>query len=299
MADSNKTTMELLNIAPGRKMQVKTVPKPVKVNPYIEPPFLGTGDAKQPDFGQPQRANAPERTQNTQEDLDFAPSFYPRRGTPERQSLRKEAPSRDVSFVQASPPHENFDDRYGGDEEEPGPEEEPQSYAIFHDDMSKIKKFKDDYNGAYEKDKELDRKLTVQKTKLDLLVEHHNELVDKKKDFKDALMEVMKENARLEQRNEELEEDIKELEDAIEKGIKMVNDDDEDDDMNLNLFMLGGQNKSIHAKGLNNLHEMKIERERRKLKRALINALNYMEGKESRLTGIKEHRTPWQRFVDK
>lgn len=103
-------------------------------------------------------------------------------------------------------------------------------------------------------------------------------------------MELMKENARYEQVNEELEAEIKELEDAIEKGIKRVDNDDEDNYKDLNLFMVGDPTK---------LHEMKIERERRKLKRALINALDYMEGKESRLTGIKEHRTGWQKILDK
>ena len=111
-----------------------------------------------------------------------------------------------------------------------------------------------------------------------------------KEEFKAALMELMKENARYEQVNEELEAEIKELEDAIEKGIKRVDNDDEDNYKDLNLFMVGDPTK---------LHEMKIERERRKLKRALINALDYMEGKESRLTGIKEHRTGWQKILDK
>ena len=115
-------------------------------------------------------------------------------------------------------------------------------------------------------------------------------LLINKEEFKNALMEIMKENARLESRNEELEADIKELEDAIEKGIKLVNKEDDEDDKNLNLFMVGDPTK---------LHEMKIERERRKLKRALINALDYMEGKESRLTGIKEHRSGWQKIWDR
>ena len=113
------------------------------------------------------------------------------------------------------------------EEEDNDEEEEPQEYAIFKDDMSKIKKFKDDYNGTYEKDKELDRKITVQTVKLEQLVEHSNQLIDKKEEFKQALLEIMKENARLDHRNNELEEDIKELENAIEKGIKLVIDDDE------------------------------------------------------------------------
>lgn len=287
MSDHDGSGAAFINIAPGRTMKVKTVKKPDKTNPYIEPPINNNfvNSPRNDGFvrAEPQRQSfqpaqrnqvapvatgfvgaSPQRYQD-----DTAPNLSQRRGTPERQSLLNDDVSRDNSFIKNSPnPY--------------GEEEEPENYAIFQDDMSKIKQFKEDYNSAYEKDKDVDRKLTVQKVKLDLLVEHSNELVDKKEEFKQALMEIMKENARLEQRNEELEEDIKELEDAIEKGIKLVNDDEEDEE-NLNLFMVGDPTK---------LHEMKIERERRKLKRALINALDYMEGKESRLTGIKEHKTP-------
>jgi len=267
------------------------VPKPNKVNPYIEPPatnnFLGEqpakGDTKSMPFigmgRAPVASNrndyAPQlvRTEEKPEYVDTRPLAT----NPERESLLKDDKQADNSLYR--PEQElQFDED----------EEEPDSYAVFQDDMTKIKKFKEDYNTAYEKDKEIDRKLTVQQVKLEQLVEHSNELIDKKEEFKQALLEIMKENARLEHKNKELEEDIKELEDAIEKGIKLVNQDDEEDEKNLNLFMVGDPTK---------LHEMKIERERRKLKRALINALDYMEGKDSKLTGIKEHKTPWQKLV--
>jgi hypothetical protein len=295
MSDQDGNGNAFINIAPGRKMQVKTVAKPLKTNPYVEPPsnnnFMSPSNNQQSARPDPfQRAEPSQRNQDAPKDTglvglsqpqyqnDTAPDLSQRRGTPERQSLLDDNKYTDNSFVKNSPYPEPY-----------GDEDEPESYAIFEDDMSKIKKFKEDYNTAYEKDKDIDRKLTVQQIKQDQLVEHSNELVDKKEEFKQALMEIMKENARLEQRNEEMEEDIKELEDAIEKGIKLVNDDEEDED-NLNLFMVGDPTK---------LHEMKIERERRKLKRALINALDYMEGKESRLTGIKEHKSACRKFSDK
>lgn len=293
MADANNTGSALLNIAPGRQMRFKTVAKPEKTNPYVEPPvfknnFINTPRADPPPSNKvmpmvgnepPARASMPQPTTlNTQEDNDYA-DLTKRGATPERQSLLRNPPSQDVSFAGAQE-----------DEQDNPYEEEPESYAVFNEDMSKIKKFKEDYNDTFEKDKELDRKITVQQVKLDQLVDHSNELVDKKEEFKQALTEIMKENARLEHRNDELLEDIKELEDAIEKGIKLVNDDEEEDEKNLNLFMVGDPTK---------LHEMKIDRERRKLKRALINALDYMEGKESKLTGIKEHRNFWQKVWDK
>jgi hypothetical protein len=300
MADQDSSGIELLNIAPGKKMKFKTIAKPDKTNPYIEPsvfkdnymdrPFQREPPGRRdenyrretndiaviPVPGAPRQGAPEDRPLYTNYDEDAGQYNTQRKGTPERQSLLKETPSANNSFVKGSPDKENiFDD-----------EEEPDNYAIFHDDMEKIKRFKEDYNNAFEKDKEIDRKITVQQVKLDQLVEHSNQLVDKKEEFKQTLMELMKENARLEHRNDELLEDIKELEEAIEKGIKLVNEDDDEDEKNLNLFMVGDPTK---------LHEMKIERERRKLKRALINALDYMEGKESRLTGIKEHQTQWQK----
>jgi len=303
MSESDGNGAAFINIAPGRKMKVKTVEKPAKTNPYIEPPFFNNNFVApsverrkerpsrvapvQQEYERDRRVQAsnnsgflgstPYKSQNR----DFAPENFKGRTTPERQSLLKDPQSREESFRRENPNIYRAENEF---------EDEPESYAIFQDDMTKIKKFKDNYEVAFDKDKEVDRKLTVQQVKMDQLVEHSNDLVDKKDEFKAALMEVMKENAKLEQKNEEVEEDIKELEDAIEKGIKMVNYEEEEDEKNLNLFMVGDPTK---------LHEMKIERERRKLKRALINALDYMEGKEARLTGIKEHQTACQKLKNR
>ena len=286
MTDSNGEVE--LNIA-GFKKKIAVTPqqKPEKTNPYVNPPvnnFLGISPNKsgqnesQPFIGQDNAKN------------DYAPSInQPAEPRPEYDNVRPVAtnPERESLLNKDNPDEREYNDQdnlYLNEDEE-----EPDNYAVFEDDMNKIKKFKDEYNVAYEKDKEVDRKNTVQQVKLDQLVEHSNELIDKKDEFKQALLEIMKENARLDHKNKELEEDIKELEDAIEKGIKVVNQDDEED-QNLNLFIVGDPTK---------LHEMKIERERRKLKRALINALDYMEGKDSKLTGIKEHQSACQKIWSK
>lgn len=283
MTDNSDEQIEL-NIAGLGMKKFTPVPKPTKVNPYVEPPtqnnFVGaTPERQQRGAMDTQPFLGMER--NTARN-DYAPSIDPRDNNqpdyqdtkplatiPERESLLR-GNDLDGSTVMNGDGEIDFND-----------EDQPENYAVFEDDIAKIKKFKDEYNTAYEKDKEVDRKATVQQVKLDQLVEHSNELIDKKEEFKQALLEIMKENAKLEHRNKDLEEDIKELEDAIEKGIKLVNQDD-DDERNINLFVVGDPTK---------LHEMKLERERRKMKRQLINALDYMEGKDTKLTGIKEHKT--------
>ena len=168
MAGIDDSNHALLNVSPGLQMKMKTVPKPSKVNPYIEPPqqnnFVNSPDNRE-------RLN--ERipaTLATNEDANYA-DYSKRRATPERQSLLKGDRSADASFLENQNQFgEDLDGEVEGD---------PQSYAVFEDDMQKIKKFKDDYNGVYEKDKNLDREILVRQIKLQQLIDHSNELIDK------------------------------------------------------------------------------------------------------------------------
>ena len=151
-------------------MKMKTVQKPSKVNPYIEPPQMKNNYVSSPHQINNRPTERAPVTLTTNEDVDYA-DVSKRRGTPERQSLLKGDRSADISFAENNPPI--------GEDLDEDMEEDPQSYAVFQDDMQKIKKFKEDYNGVYERDKELDRKTTVQQVKLQQLVDHSNELIDK------------------------------------------------------------------------------------------------------------------------